>query len=132
MTILTHKPSRLGPSPSLTLPPSSPNPPPTDTSSIDFSYEEFSSSVESTLVSFNRNDVITGSVVQYENGGALVDIGAKASAFLPLAEAGLALTEEKGAIESMVALDAPRQFQIISEEVRGAESERTGSPSPPS
>jgi len=89
-----------------------------DTSSIDFSYEDFSSSVESTLISFNRNDVITGSVVQYENGGALVDIGAKASAFLPLAEAGLALeaSQDKAAIEDLVALDSPRQFQIISEE----------------
>jgi len=48
----------------------------------------------------------------------LVDIGAKASAFLPLAEAGL-ITEganEKHSITDMVTLDVERDFQIISEE----------------
>ena len=56
--------------------------------------------------------------MQYENGGALVDIGAKASAFLPLAEAGLALeaNADKAQIEDLVDLDKERNFQIISEE----------------
>ena len=90
----------------------------TDTSSIAFSYEDFSASIESTSYSFSRNDVIPGTVVQYENGGALVDIGAKASAFLPLAEAGLALeaNADKAQIEDLVDLDKERNFQIISEE----------------
>merc|ERR1711981_144154 len=59
-----------------------------------------------------------GTVVQYENGGALVDIGAKASAFLPLHEAGLVTNagDDKAPIEDMVKLDVERDFQIISEE----------------
>ena len=57
--------------------------------------------------------------MQYENGGALVDIGAKASAFLPLHEAGLVTNagDDKAPIEDMVKLDVERDFQIISEEV---------------
>jgi small subunit ribosomal protein S1 len=89
-----------------------------DTSGIDFTYEAFEEAVAATTYSFNRNDVIKGTVVQYDNGGALVDIGAKASAFLPLAEAGL-VTEnanEKTNIEDMVDLDVEQDFQIISEE----------------
>ncbi|GMI41319.1 hypothetical protein TrCOL_g575 [Triparma columacea] len=89
-----------------------------DTSGVAFTYEAFEEAVAATDYSFNRNDVIKGTVVQYDNGGAIVDIGAKASAFLPLAEAGL-VTEnanEKQQIEDMVTLDVERDFQIISEE----------------
>jgi len=90
----------------------------TDTSQVSFTYEAFEEAVAATDYSFNRNDVIKGTIVQYDNGGAIVDIGAKASAFLPLAEAGL-ITEaanEKQQIEEMVQLDVEREFQIISEE----------------
>ncbi|GMH60226.1 hypothetical protein TrLO_g15900 [Triparma laevis f. longispina] len=89
-----------------------------DTSGVSFTYEAFEEAVAATTYNFNRNDVIKGTIVQYENGGALVDIGAKASAFLPLAEAGL-VTEnanERSNIEDMVVLDVERDFQIISEE----------------
>jgi small subunit ribosomal protein S1 len=58
---------------------------------------------------------VTGTVVQYDNGGCIVDIGAKASAFLPVNEA--ALVQEQGAdIEDLVELDTEMQVQIISEE----------------
>lgn len=89
-----------------------------DTTNIDFSYEAFESAVQATTYNFNRFDVIKGTIVQYDNGGALVDIGAKASAYLPLAEAGL-ITEaskERANIEDMVELDVEREFQIISDE----------------
>jgi len=103
--------------PSIPSPPLSPPSPP-DTSQVSFTYEAFEEAVAATDYSFNRNDVIKGTIVQYDNGGAIVDIGAKASAFLPLAEAGL-ITEaanEKQQIEEMVQLDVEREFQIISEE----------------
>jgi len=58
---------------------------------------------------------VPGTIVQYDNGGCIVDIGAKASAFLPIAEA--ALVQEQGSqIESLVEIDAEMNFQIISEE----------------
>lgn len=80
-----------------------------------FTYAAFEEAVENTEYSFNRNEVVKGQVVQYDKGGCIVDIGAKASAFLPLQEA--ALIQEQGSnIESLVNIDDELNFQIISEE----------------
>lgn len=87
----------------------------TSAEGIDFSYEDFEKAVAETSYSFNRNDVVKGNVVQYDNGGAIVDIGAKASAFLPIQESSLFL-EQGASIESTVELDQEMDFQIISEE----------------
>jgi small subunit ribosomal protein S1 len=81
---------------------------------VGFSYASFDEAVAATDYSFNRNDVVTGSVVQYDKGGCIVDIGAKASAFLPLQEA--ALVTDGTAIESLINIDEERNFEIISEE----------------
>ena len=82
---------------------------------VGFSYESFDEAVAATDYSFNRNDVVKGTVVQYDKGGCVVDIGAKSSAFLPQQEA--ALVQEQGVqIESLIDIDAEREFQIISEE----------------
>ncbi len=82
---------------------------------VGFSYASFDEAVSATDYSFNRNDVVKGTVVQYDKGGCIVDIGAKASAFLPLQEA--ALIQEQGRnIESIIDIDAERSFEIISEE----------------
>lgn len=82
---------------------------------VGFSYASFDEAVAATDYSFNRNDVVTGTVVQYEKGGCIVDIGAKASAFLPLQEASL--VQEQGVqIESLINIDEERSFEIISEE----------------
>jgi len=86
-----------------------------DAGDLDFSYDDFDAAVQSTNYAFNRNDIVPGTIVQYDNGGCIVDIGAKASAFLPIAEA--ALVQEQGSqIESLVEIDAEMEFQIISEE----------------
>jgi small subunit ribosomal protein S1 len=87
----------------------------TSTEGLDFSYEDFDKAVAETDYSFNRNDVVKGNIVQYDNGGAIVDIGAKASAFLPTQESSLFL-EQGASIESTVDLDQEMEFQIISEE----------------
>jgi len=82
---------------------------------VGFSYASFDEAVAATDYNFNRNDVVKGTIVQYEKGGCIVDIGAKASAFLPLQEA--ALIQDQGAqIESLIEIDEERNFQIISEE----------------
>jgi len=82
---------------------------------VGFSYASFDEAVAASDYSFNRNDVVQGTVVQYDKGGCIVDIGAKSSAFLPLQEA--ALIQVQGAsIESLIDVDAERNFQIISEE----------------
>ena len=82
---------------------------------VGFTYASFDEAVAATDYSFNRNDVVTGSVVQYDKGGCIVDIGAKASAFLPLQEAAL-IQEQGTAIESLIDIDEERSFQIISDE----------------
>lgn len=86
-----------------------------DTSAIDFTYDDFDAAVEATTYAFNRNDVVKGTAVQYDKGGCIVDIGAKASAYLPLGEASLFAGDSKD-IESMVTLEEEMDFQIISEE----------------
>mmetsp|Transcript_12552 Transcript_12552/g.18297 ORF Transcript_12552/g.18297 Transcript_12552/m.18297 type:complete len:396 (-) Transcript_12552:88-1275(-) len=82
---------------------------------LDFNYDDFAAAVAETDYSFNRNDVVKGSIVQYDNGGCIVDIGAKASAFLPTQESSLFI-EQGQTIESTVEIDAEMEFQIISEE----------------
>jgi len=82
---------------------------------LDFSYDDFDAAVQSTNYAFNRNDIVPGTVVQYDNGGCIVDIGAKASAFLPIAEASL-IQEQGQQIENLVDIDSEMDFQIISEE----------------
>eukprot|EP00566_Odontella_aurita_P037807 CAMPEP_0113534766 /NCGR_PEP_ID=MMETSP0015_2-20120614/5335_1 /TAXON_ID=2838 /ORGANISM="Odontella" /LENGTH=401 /DNA_ID=CAMNT_0000433951 /DNA_START=206 /DNA_END=1411 /DNA_ORIENTATION=+ /assembly_acc=CAM_ASM_000160 len=82
---------------------------------LDFSYADFDAAVEATDYAFNRNDVVKGTVVQYDNGGCIVDIGAKASAFLPVGEAAL-VQAQGNSIENLIDIDAERDFEIISEE----------------
>ena len=82
---------------------------------LDFSYEDFEKAVLETDYSFNRNDVVKGTVVQYDKQGCVVDIGAKASAFLPTQESSL-FQEQGASIESLVELDTEMDFQIISDE----------------
>jgi len=85
------------------------------TDGLAFGYDEFADAVEATVYSFNRNEVVPGTVVQYEKGGCIVDIGAKASAFMPQLEASL--FQAPGVrVEDMVELDLEMNFQIISEE----------------
>jgi small subunit ribosomal protein S1 len=82
---------------------------------IAFSYEDFETAVKATSYSFERNAIVKGSCVEYANGGCIVDIGAKASAFLPEAEA--ALIQPLGSeLDALVDLNMEMEFQIISEE----------------
>mmetsp|Transcript_4063 Transcript_4063/g.4852 ORF Transcript_4063/g.4852 Transcript_4063/m.4852 type:complete len:401 (-) Transcript_4063:168-1370(-) len=83
---------------------------------LDFSYDDFAAAVAETDYAFNRNDVVKGVCVEYDKaGGAIVDIGAKASAYLPLAESAL-IQEQGDSIENLVELDSDMEFQIISDE----------------
>mmetsp|Transcript_8232 Transcript_8232/g.18790 ORF Transcript_8232/g.18790 Transcript_8232/m.18790 type:complete len:385 (+) Transcript_8232:63-1217(+) len=84
-----------------------------DATESGFSYDDFSGYLEKQVYSFGRGDTVMGTVVQYEPGGALVDIGSKSAALLPMREAALTNTEH---IEDAVDIDEKREFQIISEE----------------
>merc|ERR1719502_399934 len=84
-----------------------------DADKAGFSYEDFEASLGDTSCAFSRGDVVSGRVVQFEYQGALVDIGAKSAAFMPLREAALI---PAGDISSSVGIDESRDFQIISDE----------------
>ena len=82
---------------------------------LEFSYADFEDAVAKTSYSFERNSIVKGVCIEYDNGGCIVDIGAKASAFLPEAEA--ALIQPVGSeIDDLVDLDKEMDFQIISDE----------------
>jgi small subunit ribosomal protein S1 len=83
--------------------------------SLVFSYEDFATAVQNVQYGFERNKVVEGIAVEYSPAGCLVDIGAKASAFLPILEAGL-VPVSSNELPATIPLDTPLQFQIISDE----------------
>merc|ERR1712087_568930 len=86
-----------------------------DVESLSFSYDDFDAAVAETSYSFERNSIVKGQCIEYEAKGVIVDIGAKASAFLPEAEA--ALIQPVGSIvNDLVNLNEEIDFQIISDE----------------
>jgi len=86
-----------------------------DVEELSFSYEDFKEAVAETSYSFERHSIVKGQCIEYEPKGVIVDIGAKASAFLPEAEA--ALIQPPGSIvNDLVALNTELDFQIISDE----------------
>jgi small subunit ribosomal protein S1 len=82
---------------------------------IPFSYEDFATAVANTEYGFQRDSIVPGVCVEYSASGCLVDIGAKASAFLPEQEAALVIPNNKE-LSDIVPLDTEMEFQIISEE----------------
>lgn len=86
-----------------------------DLAALDFSYDDFQDAVANTSYSFERHAIVKGVCIEYEVKGAIVDIGAKASAYLPEAEA--ALIQPVGSdMSDLVNLNEELEFQIISDE----------------
>lgn len=84
---------------------------------LTFSYEDFAEAVADTEYAFERHSVVQGVAVEYSGDtGCLVDIGAKASAFLPAQEAALQTGTHDAALSDLIPLDTPMDFQIISDE----------------
>lgn len=82
---------------------------------LDFSYDDFEDAVANTSYSFERYSIVKGVCLEYDNGGCIVDIGAKASAFLPEKEA--ALIQPVGSeLSELIDLNKEMDFQIISDE----------------
>jgi small subunit ribosomal protein S1 len=78
-----------------------------------FGYSDFNTFLDKQVYSFGRGDIVKGTVVQFEYQGALVDIGSKSAAFMPLKECSLLGVESVG---DAVDIDEERDFQIISDE----------------
>jgi len=82
---------------------------------VDFSYDDLKDAFVDKSYSFNRFDVVKGTVFQYEKRGCFVDIGAKSAAYLPLQEAALIQKPGDG-IQQLVDTETETELQIISEE----------------
>lgn len=78
-----------------------------------FSYEDFDAAMSEFDYSFEDGDICVGRVYEYERNGALVDIGAKASAFCPQQEMSMIRVNRP---EDILTLGEDREFQIISRE----------------
>ncbi|CAM9232418.1 unnamed protein product [Sphacelaria rigidula] len=79
----------------------------------ELSYGEFDVMLEEQKVSFARGELIKGTIVQLEAAGALIDIGAKTTAFMAARELSLEDVED---IESMLEVDQEIEAMIISDE----------------
>jgi ribosomal protein S1 len=55
-------------------------------------------------------DTVVGQVVQYEQNGALVDVGGKSSAFLATPEASMQRVDD---IEEFLSIGDNREFQVL-------------------
>ena len=87
--------------------------PPVAVEKSGFTYDDFEQAVSNFTYNFENGDLVTGRVFQYEPNGALVDIGAKASAFCPVAEMSMMKVERP---EDALTVGEDREFQIISRE----------------
>lgn len=79
--------------------------------------QEFSRLLEKYDYAFKRGDIIRGRVISADNSGAMVDIGAKTSAYLPSKEFGFSKneTDDKRNIEALVPKEE-YDFYILREE----------------
>ncbi|CDF38443.1 30S ribosomal protein S1 [Chondrus crispus] len=78
-----------------------------------FTYEDFETAISEFDYSFEEGDICSGRVFQYEPNGALIDIGAKASAYCPVAEMSMIRVDKP---EQALTIGEDREFQIISRE----------------
>lgn len=78
-----------------------------------YSNEEFESLLGSYDYNFKKGDLVKGTVCGYDSEGAIVDIGAKTSAVVPVKEA---VSDKSKSIESVLEKGKEYEFLIISDE----------------
>jgi predicted RNA-binding protein with RPS1 domain len=79
----------------------------------EFSYEQFANSIKGFGKRVSKGDNCTGRVILIQPSGALIDIGTKASALLPTAEASLNAVDD---LSSIFELGKSYDFQVITSE----------------
>merc|ERR1711968_91889 len=85
-----------------------------DQSKTDMSYADFGALVTAQEYSFKNGDILTGTVVQYDGPQkALVEVGAKTAAVLPLREATISPLGDGETISSFVDVGEQYEFQIM-------------------
>ncbi len=75
---------------------------------MSFSMEDFAKALDAQNCDFQKGQVVMGKIAQHVNDGAYVDIGGKAAAFLPTAEATL-----KAVIDLSATLPVDESFEFM-------------------
>lgn len=78
-----------------------------------FSMEDFAQALEQHDYQYSKGKVVTGKAFSYESDGALIDIGGKSPAFLPVEEASVRRVNQ---VASVLPLQEEREFLIIREQ----------------
>jgi small subunit ribosomal protein S1 len=87
-----------------------------DQSKTDMSYADFGALVTAQEYSFKNGDVLTGTVVQYDGPQkAMVEVGAKTAAVLPLREATITPLADGETIANFVDVGEQYELQIVSD-----------------
>jgi len=87
-----------------------------DQSKTDMSYADFGALVAAQEYSFKNGDILTGTVVQYDGPQkAMVEVGAKTAAVLPLREATIVPLSDGETISDFVNVGEQYEFQIVSD-----------------
>ncbi|MFS8884462.1 S1 RNA-binding domain-containing protein [Synechococcus sp. R55.3] len=81
-----------------------------------FFAEDFAQALDKQNLSFQPGQVVQGRIFQHQNDGALVDIGGKSPAFLPLKEAGIRPGED---LSALFPLKTEAEFLILREDAEG-------------
>lgn len=78
-----------------------------------FSMEDFAKALEQHDYGFQKGQIVTGKAFSYESDGALIDIGGKSPAFLPVEEASVRRVND---VSSILPLQEEREFLIVREQ----------------
>ena len=84
-----------------------------DSEAVGFTLEDFASLLSKYDYNFKPGDVVNGTVFALESKGAMIDIGAKTAAFMPLQEVSINRVEH---LSDVLEPGEVREFFILSEE----------------
>ncbi|MBD1933652.1 MULTISPECIES: 30S ribosomal protein S1 [Cyanophyceae] len=85
----------------------------TATADIGFSHEDFAALLDKYDYHFNPGDIVAGTVFSLEPRGALIDIGAKTAAYIPIQEMSINRVD---APEEVLQSNETREFFILTDE----------------
>jgi len=80
---------------------------------IGFSYDDFAARLDQYDYHFSPGDIVAGTVFNIESRGALIDIGAKTAAFIPIQEMSINLVDDP---LEVLQPNETREFYILTEE----------------
>jgi small subunit ribosomal protein S1 len=81
--------------------------------SVGFTHEEFAALLDSYDYHFNPGDIVAGTVFSIEPRGALIDIGAKTAAFIPIQEMSINRIDNP---DEVLCANEIREFFILADE----------------